>query len=84
MTNQIKEIAHYYDEKIKVFGSSPAGVDWNGYESQSLRFKQLTKLIDSKHKFSLVDIGCGYGALIDYLESEHLNYSYLGLDLSRK
>jgi SAM-dependent methyltransferase len=32
--------------------------------------------------FSVNDYGCGYGALIDYLQARHLSFQYTGLDIS--
>ena len=43
--NLLFEVSNYYSEKLNQYGSSPLGVDWNGEESQKLRFNQLTKVI---------------------------------------
>jgi len=40
-----KDIDNYYTEKVKAYGATPQGVDWNGEESQFLRFKKLSKVI---------------------------------------
>ena len=47
-----------------------------------LRFKQLCKIIDTRNEFSLNDLGCGYGALYDFLINEAENFSYAGVDVS--
>ena len=49
-----------------------------------MRFVQLLKLCDFKLAFSLNDIGCGYGALIAYLDRRHPNCvsDYVGIDVS--
>jgi SAM-dependent methyltransferase len=75
------DVSEYYTSKLKQFGETPQGVDWNGEESQSLRFQQLCKIITTS-SFSLNDLGCGYGALYDYLESKYKNFSYTGVDVS--
>lgn len=79
-----QEIASYYDEKITKFGTTPQGVDWNGEDGQNQRFKQICKVIQEEAGFSIVDLGCGYGALVKFLNSRYKNFEYLGLDLSRK
>ncbi len=80
----IKDIANYYSDKLVRFGDTPKGVDWNGEASQTLRFEQLTKIIDNKKDFSLNDIGCGYAALFDYLTLQFKNFIYNGYDISNK
>jgi SAM-dependent methyltransferase len=78
------EIAAYYTGKITMFGATPLGVDWTGVLTQELRFVQLLKLCNLSAPCSLNDIGCGYGALIAYLERRHSDSAidYVGVDLS--
>jgi SAM-dependent methyltransferase len=84
-TSLLDEVATYYAEKLAEHGDMPRGVDWNGEESQMVRFAQLCKIIGSKTpKFSLNDLGCGYGALLDYLRDKYAAYAYLGVDVSHK
>ena len=77
-----QEVATYYAEKLLRHGESARGVDWNGEESQLLRFKQLCQIADAGAVYSLNDLGCGYGALYDYISSVHGEFSYLGIDVS--
>jgi SAM-dependent methyltransferase len=74
----------YYSKRITEFGPIPLGVDWTCLPTQQMRFVQLLKLCDFGSPFSLNDLGCGYGALIDYLDWRHDNaeIDYLGVDLS--
>jgi len=82
-TKLLEEVASYYAGKLAEFGDTPRGVDWNGEESQQLRFEQLCKVIPAHaNDFSLIDLGCGYGALLDHLSTAHANVSYLGVDVS--
>jgi SAM-dependent methyltransferase len=76
------EVAGYYSSKLSEFGSTPKGVDWNGEVSQVERFAQLCKIIDMSKAFSLNDLGCGYGALFEYLKTFAVNFEYLGIDVS--
>jgi hypothetical protein len=68
-----KSINNYYTNKVKTYGSTPKGVDWNGEASQFLRFKQLSKII-KKNNFSIADIGCGYGKYAEYLQNNFQNF----------
>ncbi len=81
-TEIITEVAEYYSAKLAEHGRTPRGVDWNGEESQRLRFSQLTKVINETSGFSLNDIGCGYGALYDYLQERYCDFIYRGCDVS--
>ncbi|MFM9384324.1 class I SAM-dependent methyltransferase [Pseudomonas sp. UV AK001] len=82
-TDLLKEVATYYSEKLAEHGVTPRGVDWNGEESQFVRFEQLCKIVDpALLTFSLTDLGCGYGALYDFLVAKHPTFSYLGVDVS--
>jgi SAM-dependent methyltransferase len=78
----IEEIKSYYDQKIIDHGPSPQGVDWNGKESQAIRFEQLLKIAEGDDSFSLNDFGCGYGALYTYADKERLKFDYYGNDIS--
>ena len=78
-------VAEYYDGKLDQFGTSPAGVDWNSAESQQVRFRQLARLLPGNDtEFSLLDYGCGYGALLDYLQPAYSKIRYTGFDISAK
>ena len=79
----IEDVGNYYSAKLAEHGDNARGVDWNGEESQFLRFEQLCKIIDSRKPFSLNDVGCGYGALYAHLASCYHTFSYEGCDISR-
>lgn len=78
----LNKVAAYYGGKIKQFGAVPAGVDWNGAESQELRFEQLLKVRNVKERFSINDLGCGYGQLFTWLLTTGNDFSYRGFDVS--
>lgn len=85
MDQILENVNDYYTRKIKEFGVSPRGVDWNSEDSQVLRFEQLCKIIDNSAPCSLLDYGCGYGALLDHLKrlnSERI--AYTGFDISEE
>jgi SAM-dependent methyltransferase len=82
MTNipNLDHVKSYFDKRIREHGASPLGSDWNSEASQNTRFDQLLKVIESKH-FSILDYGCGYGALADYLETKGFEADYYGYDI---
>lgn len=79
----LSDVATYYSDKLAEHGQSPRGVDWNGEESQTLRFQKLCNVIDTTNQFSINDLGCGYGALHDFLACKYENFSYVGVDVSQ-
>lgn len=81
-TDILQDVAEYYSGKLGEYGVTPRGVDWNGEESQRLRFTQLAKIIQHQADYSVNDLGCGYGALFDYLNNNQSYFSYIGCDVS--
>lgn len=78
-----RNIDDYYTGKIKAFGATPKGVDWNGEERQEIAFRQLSKIITVEKNFSVADIGCGYGKYVDFLHDKgYKSFQYMGYDLS--
>lgn len=79
----LKEVADYYSNKLDKHGETPLGVDWNGKQSQVIRFEQLCKLIKLENHFSINDLGCGYGALHEFMISRYDSFNYTGIDISK-
>lgn len=72
----------YYEAKLREHGPSPRGVDWNSKESQEVRFRQLARLFEDDVDASVLDYGCGFGALAAYLRSRGHRGAYVGFDVS--
>lgn len=83
MNKLYKDIDNYYSHKILKYGASPKGVDWNNEESQFIRFKQLSKIIEID-RATINDIGCGYGKYAEYLTKNKKKNHYKGYDLSEE
>lgn len=77
----LDKVGAYYTQKVAENGPVPRGVDWNGHESQELRFEQLLKIVVGA-PFSINDLGSGYGALLGYLRGKGLHVDYSGVDVS--
>lgn len=79
----LREVADYYSGKLARHGETPQGVDWNGAGGQSLRFEQLARVVQTGNEaFSVNDLGCGYGALAEFLAAAGHSFSYCGVDVS--
>jgi SAM-dependent methyltransferase len=85
----LRTVDAYYSAKVREHGPSPRGVDWNSEESQRFRFEQLLRIrVDDEWAddgpFSVLDYGCGYGALVDHLDALGRPFRYLGFDVSEE
>jgi SAM-dependent methyltransferase len=78
-----KNISKYYTDKIKKYGATPQGIDWNSNQSIFIRFENLSKILDFK-KTSVNDIGCGYGKFIEYLGNNINKIDYAAYDISKE
>lgn len=80
----LQSVADYYSDKVRTHGATPRGVDWNGAESQQLRFDKLLQILPAgSASAAFDDYGCGYGALLDHLrQTGRADLDYLGLDVS--
>ncbi len=74
----------FYDARVTSYGLSPSTVGWKDFAQQELRFDILTSDIDLNGK-KVVDIGCGFGDLANYLDSKGINVEeYIGVEVSKK
>jgi SAM-dependent methyltransferase len=82
--NLLQSVERYYSARLAEHGATPRGVDWNSPESQAMRFDQLAKLWDEDgvREIDVIDYGCGYGALVDYLSERGVAVRYQGFDIS--
>jgi SAM-dependent methyltransferase len=77
----VASVVRYYETKLAAHGATAAGVDWNSEATQTLRFAQFAPLFDDPQA-SVVDYGCGYGALLDHLRRQGHAGAYVGFDAS--
>lgn len=78
----LKQVENYYTQKIEEHGATHLGVDWNSIESQNLRFDQLLKITGDERDCSIIDYGCGYGAMASYIRRNGYRGEYFGFDIS--
>lgn len=79
-----QKLNEYFSEKLEEFGATPKGVDYNGPQAQERRFEQLVKIIQPARSFMIIDYGCGYGAMFDFLNRKGWQFDYFGVDLIEK
>jgi SAM-dependent methyltransferase len=79
---ELENVIKYFSDKLETHGPTHLGVDYNSTESQEARFFQLIKVIDHSKKYSLLDFGCGYGGMYDYLVRLGHHLHYVGYDIA--
>jgi len=75
-----RRVAEYYAEKLRAHGATHRGVDWSTPESHMLRHEQFLRIL--RPGDSVLDYGCGYGSLGEYLEAGGLPLRYQGYDVA--
>jgi SAM-dependent methyltransferase len=75
-------VAGYYGRAIEQHGPTHRGVDWPSRASQELRFATLLDGIDWSEKPTLLDFGCGFGALAHYIDRLGIDCDYVGYDIA--
>lgn len=85
MKNDLTPIHDYFQMRFEQHGEDATGVDWNSPYAQETRFEQLAKVILPETPFTVLDFGCGYGAMADWFRRVGLNFShYYGYDIVEK
>jgi SAM-dependent methyltransferase len=73
-----------YNKRIEKYGISPESLGWGGgKERQFLRFKILLE-IGVKQKETLLDVGCGFADLYEFLILSNFEIDYTGVDINEK
>ncbi len=78
----LAKVERYYADRLREHGATARGVDWPTEMSQRVRFEQLARILPSDRPFSVNDVGCGYGGLVEFLDDTELRADYLGVDVS--
>lgn len=73
----------HYDRLLAAHGTGPLGVGWNSELAQHARFQSLARVLNgAPARFSVIDYGCGTGALLEWLRGRGHDCSYTGFDVS--
>lgn len=63
------------------FGPEVRALNWSGRKSQQKRFAVLTQ-VGHLHAASVLDVGCGMGDLLDWVQAAGMKINYTGVDLT--
>jgi SAM-dependent methyltransferase len=73
------DVSHFFNESLRRYGYDPRSLGWIP-GTQEARFRVLTAIGDLEGG-SVLDVGCGFGDLYEYLCRSGINVSYTGIDL---
>jgi len=88
--NLYLELVDHYERCFEKFGATPKGVDWPNEHDLNVRFQVMLDIchhaLKKTEPVSILDLGCGYGALYDFILKNDLanKIQYHGVDLSEK
>ncbi len=83
-----RKLNRAYRNRLATKGSTAQGVFWRSQSSQFARFDALLSLmrqLRGNKPTSIADIGCGYGAMLDFINasSNFRHIEYWGVDINR-
>lgn len=81
MQDPIHKNNHIYTKSSQAYPNDYRGVKWENALSQQIRFKILTQISPLIYNSSVLDVGCGLGHLVDYLNAQNFTGHYKGIDL---
>jgi SAM-dependent methyltransferase len=77
-----KNIITKYAESFKQHGYSPKALGWEKGR-QEIRFKILTSFFNDFSNKTVLDIGCGFGDLFQFIfKNFNVNFQYIGIDIT--
>lgn len=82
-----KFIEQIYTKNLEIYGFTHSGVFWNSKYNQIKRYEELLSYVSkSNKKISIMDVGCGYGVLYEYLKEikQNQRFYYCGVDINKK
>ena len=70
-----------YEKRLREFGYSPETLGWGAHGRQEVRFSVLGDLALRAPDSSVLDVGCGFGDLYDFLRERGWRGRYTGIDI---
>lgn len=76
----------HHEKVFATYGATPRGLDWGERESDLiLRYDKMIELVLRGQRLNrtprLLDVGCGYGGLLEHIRARNLNIDYNGIDI---
>ena len=78
MNNYVEEIQKkYYGKLLEEYGYNYKAVSSETKEHKKLRYNNLLKIIDCNQEFSIHDVGCGIGNLLEYMDENLKDHHFI-------
>lgn len=74
-------IAKTYEDCFKKHGATCKGIDWPVQEEVEMRYAEMLKPVTDGS--TLLDFGCGYAGLFEYIKKHKSSVVYSGLEISQ-
>ena len=76
----------YHAKLFAEHGATPRGVDWNDEVEMLFRYSKLLEVLDMDFYSgsptpSLLDVGCGWGGLLEWAHNNNRDVVYTGIDV---
>ena len=81
----IEDYLSRYNSRLDDYGYDPKSLGWGGgKERQNLRFDKTLNFVNltTQPIHSILDVGCGFGDLGNWLSSHFPNIEYTGIDIN--
>lgn len=80
VTDRMRE---HHTRVFETHGLTPKGVDWGEREGDAiLRYDNMLAVVrPDAGRVRLLDVGCGYGSLLDRIVARGLDIEYVGIDI---
>lgn len=79
-------LASHYRETLAAHGETARGVDWRDDETAVIRYDRMLAVVERgpaqrTDRPSVLDVGCGWGGLLDRAEARGIALDYRGIDV---
>lgn len=69
-----------YQKGFNKYGFGPRALGWKTQQAAEVRYINLIRGINFEGR-EVLDVGCGFGGVIPFIEAETKNFNYTGVDL---
>tara|TARA_Y100001980_G_C14555302_1_gene343549 strand:+ start:1683 stop:2330 length:648 start_codon:yes stop_codon:yes gene_type:complete len=80
MEKDFQKIINHYNGLYKKYGYSDNSIGW-GKNRKILRYHILCSKFNLNNR-SILDFGCGFGDLSEYLSNHYSDFKYIGIDIN--